>query len=276
MRMIVALLFFMATAIESVCQYSAMTYNIRYATELDGENSWEHRKYKILKLLEFYEPDILGIQEGLHHQVEFLDSLLINYSYVGVARDDGKKIGEYAAIYFNNNLFEVHDSGTFWLSPTPDIPSYGWGANYRRICTWIKLRIKKTDQKFFVFNAHFDHESHQARIESAKLIHRKAKDLNGNRIPLLFMGDLNAIPNSKPITFLDSVYRDARKISKIKPFGPIGTYNGFNSNHPLDRRIDYIFVDDKINVEKYAVFLNSPGNNMPSDHLPVYILFHFE
>ena len=90
------------------------------------------------------------------------------------------------------------------------------------------------------------------------------------------MGDLNAIPNSKPINFLDSVYRDARKISKIKPFGPIGTYNGFNSNHPLDRRIDYIFVDDKINVEKYAVFLSSPGNNMPSDHLPVYILFQIE
>lgn len=74
MRMIVALLFFMATAIESVCQYSAMTYNIRYATELDGENSWEHRKHKIFSLLEVYEPDILGIQEGLHHQVEFLDS----------------------------------------------------------------------------------------------------------------------------------------------------------------------------------------------------------
>ena len=148
MRMIVALLFFMATAIESVGQYSAMSYNIRYATELDGENSWEYRKHKILSLLEFYEPDILGIQEGLHHQVEFLDSLLINYSYVGVARDDGKKIGEYAAIYFNNNLFEVHDSGTFWLSPTPDIPSYGWGANYRRICTWIKLRIKKPIKSF--------------------------------------------------------------------------------------------------------------------------------
>ena len=128
-----------------------MSYNIRYATELDGENSWEHRKYKILKLLEFYEPDILGIQEGLHHQVEFLDSLLINYSYVGVARDDGKKIGEYAAIYFNNNLFEAHDSGTFWLSPTPDIPSW-LGSKLSKNLYLDKLRIKKPN-KSFCFNA---------------------------------------------------------------------------------------------------------------------------
>lgn len=72
----------------------------------------------------------------------------------------------------------------------------------------IKLRVKKLIKNVMFFNAHFDHESNQARIGSAKLVHSKAKNLNVNRIPLIFMGDLNAMPNSEPSVFLDSVYNE--------------------------------------------------------------------
>lgn len=50
-------------------QYSAMTYNIRYATDRDGINSWENRKEWVSDLINYYEPDVLGIQEGLINQV---------------------------------------------------------------------------------------------------------------------------------------------------------------------------------------------------------------
>jgi len=261
--------------IEVNAQHSAMTYNIRYATDRDGINSWENRKEWVAELIYYFEPDVFGIQEGLDYQVQFLDSVLTKYEFVGVARDDGATEGEYAAIFFRSDKLKVVNKGTFWLSPNPSIPSYGWGANYRRICTWAEFEVSDTNQRFFVFNAHFDHESEEARFESAKLIHKKAEQLNEEYAPVLLMGDFNAIPNSEPIEYLSSYYFDSRLISKSKPFGPVGTYNGFDTSHPLDVRIDYIFVNSRISVSKYAVLSNSRQNRTPSDHLPVLISFGF-
>lgn len=256
-----------------VAQHSAMTYNIRYATERDGINSWENRKDWVADLIDYYEPGVFGIQEGLDHQVRYLDSTLVDYQFVGVARDDGQNEGEYAAIYFRPDTYQVIDSGTFWLSLTPDEPSYGWGANYRRICTWAKFESKETEQQIIVFNAHFDHESEEARIESAKLIHQEAKNINHQGLPVLIMGDFNAIPESDPIKYLTANYLDSKQISKTEPFGPIGTYNGFDTSHPLDVRIDYIFVNEHIQVNKYAVLSNARSNRTPSDHLPVLVSY---
>ena len=120
--------------------YSAMTYNIRYSTANDGENWWEHRKAWVASVVNFYEPDVMGIQEGLHHQVQYLDSTLAKYSFIGVGRDDGVNAGEYAAIFYKKDKLEVIDRGTFWLSETPNKPSFGWGANYRRVVTWAKFK----------------------------------------------------------------------------------------------------------------------------------------
>lgn len=261
---------------EAIAQYSAMTYNIRYATERDGINSWENRKEWVADLIDYYEPDVFGIQEGLNHQVAFLDSSLSEYSFEGNGRDDGKDDGEFAAIFYNNSKLEVVDSGTFWLSPTSGTPSYGWGANYRRICTWVVFKVRNSDQRFYVFNAHFDHESEEARIESAKLIHEKVEEFNEESLPLILMGDFNAVPESEPISFFNQNYDDSKIVSDKKPFGPIGTYNGFDTSHPLDVRIDYIFTSSKIRIEKYAVLSNTRTNRTPSDHLPVFINFSFK
>jgi endonuclease/exonuclease/phosphatase family metal-dependent hydrolase len=77
-----------------------MTYNIRFDNPGDGVNRWSGRKDKVISLLKGYDPDILGVQEALVHQI---DDITANtgYAYVGVGRDDGKKKGEYSAILFN-------------------------------------------------------------------------------------------------------------------------------------------------------------------------------
>lgn len=256
-------------------QYSAMTYNIRYATDRDGINSWENRKEWVSDLINYYEPDVLGIQEGLINQVRYLDQELKSYEYVGVGRDDAGEKGEFSAIFYQEEKLLVLNSGTFWLSLTPDDPSYGWGANYRRICTWAEFEDISTNERFLVFNTHFDHESEEARIESAKLIHQKVEGLNADDLPVLIMGDFNAIPMSEPYKLLSNHYYDSKSLTEKKAFGPDGTYNGFDTSHPLDVRIDYIFVSNKIGVEDYAVLSNSKGNRTPSDHLPVFINFNF-
>lgn len=257
----------------AVAQQSAMTFNIRYSTQNDGENWWELRKERVANLVRFYEPDVMGIQEGLHTQVMFLDSVLTRYSFVGVGRDDGATAGEYSALFYKPEALEVLDSGTFWLSETPEKVSVGWDASMERISTWARFRIIDTENEILVFNAHLDHIGPESRLNALRLIYRKSVEWNVGEWPVIIMGDLNATPDAPPIEFLSSVMNDSRSVSQTKPYGPVGTFNGFDISHALDRRIDYIFVDDQITVYKYGVLSDTQNQQTPSDHLPVYISF---
>lgn len=250
--------------------YKVMTYNIRYDNPNDGENQWSKRKNLLNKQILLNAPDVLGIQEGLHHQVKFLDSVLIDYNYVGVGRDDGKAKGEYSAIFFNKNKLEVINQGTFWLSETPHKISVGWDASMERICTYGLFKDKKSNQQFFVFNTHFDHIGNEARLKSAKLILEKIKTLNTKGYPVIVMGDFNLLPESEPIQHLTKVLKDARTYSATPPIGPNGTYNGFKTDARLDRRIDYIFVSqNNVIVNNYNVIGDKIEGKYLSDHLPV-------
>ncbi len=122
---------------------SFMTLNIRYDNPKDKPNSWPERKAEMVLLLNHYEPDIFGIQEGLEHQVKYLDSCLLEYAYIGVGRDDGKKAGEYSAIFYDSTSFKVVENSTFWLSETPEEISVGWDASMERICTYGLFQHKK-------------------------------------------------------------------------------------------------------------------------------------
>lgn len=249
-----------------------VTYNIRYDNPEDGENRWSLRKEFLSNQLKFYGPDVFGVQEALRHQVDYLDSALLGFQYVGVGRDDGESRGEYSALFYNMNKFELIDESTFWLSETPDKPSVGWDASMERICTYALLRDKRTNSHFWVFNTHFDHIGEIARKNSAYLIVGKMKMLNLRSYPMVLMGDLNLEPQDETIKFLSDTFDDAKYASELVDFGPDGTFNGFKFDEPVKRRIDYIFVDkEKINVQKYAVLSDSKDMKYPSDHLPVYI-----
>lgn len=269
-RTIILVLIFSGTAF---AQHSAMTFNIRFNAPDDSDDWQELRKVRVANLVRFYEPDMMGIQEGLHHQVMFLDSALTKYSYVGVGRDDGKTGGEYSALFYKPTVLEVLDSGTFWLSETPDEVSVGWDASMERISTWAKFSIKETGEELLVFNAHLDHVGPESRLKALILIHERAVAWNPDEVPVIIMGDLNAVPEAPSIQFLSSVMKDAKMISESKPYGPEGTFNGFDVAHPLDRRIDYIFVSDEIRVHKYGVLSDTQDQRTPSDHLPVYVSF---
>ena len=247
---------------------NVMTYNIRFDNPDDENDSWDRRKVLILEQLLFYEPAVFGIQEGMHHQVEYLDDSLPGYDYAGVARDDGKTGGEYSAVYYNLSLFTRVKDHTFWLSETPGEPSVGWDAAMERICTCVLLRHKKSGQQVWVFNTHFDHVGEQARRNSARLILDKINELNTGNHPVVLMGDLNAQPDDQPIQRIGSRMQDARLVTEIRPFGPEGTYNGFQFDEPVERRIDYIFVDS-LKVIKYGVLSDPENLQYPSDHFPV-------
>ena len=246
-----------------------ISFNIRYDNTSDTINNWNKRKALIASLIQHYDADIVGIQEGLHHQVDYLNNALNGYSYVGVGRDDGQQKGEYSAIFYNSDKFKVLKTNTFWLSETPEKVSVGWDASMERICTYALFENVKTKKQFYVFNTHFDHRGMQARINSAQLIYKKIKEINTSDLPVILMGDLNLTPDTEPIQFLKNNLTDAMGISRKPFYGPKGTFNGFDQDRIMENRIDYIFVNN-IDVLSYTHIDDRMPNNMHiSDHLPV-------
>ena len=246
-----------------------MTYNIRLDVTSDGENRWDNRKEMLSGQVLFYEPDFMGVQEALHHQMQYIDNTLTSYNFIGVARDDGKQQGEYSAIFYNKDRYKVLQQSTFWLSQTCDSVSFGWDAACRRVCTYGLFQDNKTKQKLWVFNTHFDHVGNVARVESAKLILRKIKELNKQNLPVVLTGDFNLEEDSESIKLISAQLNDAKKTAKLV-FGPEGTFNAFQFDKPVTKRIDYIFTTSGITVNKYAVLSDSKNCRYPSDHLPVY------
>ncbi len=271
------LLLVMFAGITQAIDLKVMTWNIRYNNTDDGENAWPLRKSHVTELILFHAPDVIGMQEALLGQVNDIASHLPGYDWVGVGRDDGKNAGEYAPIFYDSRRFQLKEQGWFWLSETPEVPSRGWDAALPRICTYIKLEEYDSRRNFWVFNTHFDHVGDEARKQAAKLIFDKIKELNNDKLAVILTGDFNLEPDTDPMKWLMRKMNDSRELSEAEPYGPLGTFNGFDLNSPLDKRIDYIFVNRKVDgVRKYGVLTDSYDQKYPSDHLPVYVELWFK
>lgn len=256
---------------------SVLTYNIRFDNPADGPDAWPERRDHLAAQLRFYNPDVFGIQEGLHRQVEYLSEQLPEFHRVGGGRDDGKEAGEYSALYFRKSRFGLLQSGTFWLSETPDRPSKGWDAALPRICTYAHLYDSLASKQLWVFNTHFDHIGEIARLRSAELIVNKIKELDKEEAPFILIGDFNSPPDQAPAQFLSRALTDTRSVSEEPSFGPSGTFNGFKFNEPVTLLIDYIFISGKdFRVKKHAVLSDSRNCHYPSDHLPVLVVMSYE
>ena len=249
-----------------------MTYNIRLDVAVDGENDWSHRKDFFTSQIQFYEPDVFGIQEATPNQVIDISNALSQYNHIGIGREGVGK-GESSNIYYKKERFSVSNETTFWLSETPNEISKGWDAACNRVCTFALFEDLKSNKSFWVFNTHLDHIGEVARTKGIELILSKIEAVNIQKLPVIFMGDFNSEPNENRIIALKKIMNDSRELSVEKPFGPFGTFNNFQYNEPATKQIDYIFLSKNSSfiVNKYAVLTDSKNLRFPSDHFPVYI-----
>lgn len=266
--------FFLISVTIALCAQDirVMTYNIRLDLKSDGVNAWDNRKDFFTEQIGFYEPDIFGVQEARPNQVLDIAKALPEYNYAGVGRD-GNNTGEASNIFYKKDRFKLKDSGTFWLSETPNIVSKGWDAAYNRVCTYALLKDKKSKKQFWFFNTHLDNAGVTARRKGIELILSKMKELNTSHLPLIFTGDLNSEPGDSLIKYLKTQLTDTREISMHKPFGPSGSFNDFKHDQAVKQLIDYIFISHNASflVNKYAILSDSKDLRYPSDHLPVYV-----
>lgn len=250
---------------------SVMSFNIRYDEPADGNNQWSNRKEAVLKMWTETNPSIVGIQEGLQHQVEFLNNNLSEYDFIGVGRDDGQTSGEYAAIYYKVDDFELIESNTFWLSETPEVPSLGWDANNIRITTWAHFKDIKQDKSIFVFNTHFDHKGKTARKESAKLLVQKIHEIASDEAQIFVIGDFNAWISNKLFKPITEEYFDARRFADYtdneKSFNLWGKWYANWS-------VDYIFYKNA-HALAFRTVIKDYGVPYISDHYPLITHFNY-
>jgi endonuclease/exonuclease/phosphatase family metal-dependent hydrolase len=261
-----------------------MTYNLRLDTPDDGVNQWPKRTDKVVALITKYNPDIIGVQEALHHQLQDLLRLLPDYSYCGVGRDDGKEKGEYSAILFRNSRFGLLDTRTHWLSETMDIPgSKSWDAAITRVFTTARFFDRETKKEFVMANTHFDHIGKTARLMSATMMKNYLAgmegganlDNTGNRIeiPMIVSGDFNSEPTEDPYkTMVDEAMAIVLYDSRPE-VSTAGTFCGFKVGGLPCRTIDFIFHTKQWVARNYQVITDNDGTYYPSDHLPVLASF---
>lgn len=252
----------------------AMSFNIRYDNPNDGKQNWHHRKENVVRMINFYDLDIIGMQEVLVTQLNYLKEHLSQYETVGVGREDGKDKGEFAPIFYRKDRFKMLKTGTFWLSETPEKASKGWDAALERIVTWALLKDKTSGKELVFMNTHFDHKGNQARMKSVTLLKQKSIELAGD-LPLILSGDFNLVPESEAIKNLiepdgQNTLVNSSSLADVT-YGPDWTSCGFDNRPFQDRKvIDYIFVSRVKKVNKYAVFSEMLNDIYLSDHCPVF------
>lgn len=250
---------------------TVMSFNIRTSNAKDGTNSWEFRADAVLDMIKDQNPDVLGLQEATFAQVSPLAYFLDDYKWVGVGRDDGKKAGEYMAIFYNKKYVSLAKWGTFWLSETPDTPSKGWDAAYFRTATWALLKDKASGKKYFVVNTHLDNEGVEARANGLSLILEKIATLNGEGLPVIVMGDFNMTLNDSSMAAAKKALQNARATAAKSD--ELDTCHDWGRNFSA---IDFIWYKGFSSCVEYETVTKSYGGRAYiSDHYPIKAKFVF-
>jgi len=253
-------------------EIKVISYNIRYNNPNDGKDIWENRRTEIISFVFNQSPDFIGFQEVTHQQLQYLNSELSDYDFVGVGRDDGKTKGEYSPIFYNKSKFNLVKSNTFWLSETPEQISIGWDAAMERICTYALFEQINSGNKIWIFNTHFDHIGEIAREKSVDLIINKITQITNQENPIIITGDFNLSDDSNPIKKLQKSFNDVN-IEMAKENKLYGTYNGFDLKSNSKKRIDYIFKKNIRLLNSSHVHLKTNFDRWASDHHPVISTF---
>lgn len=269
-------------------ELNVVSFNIRMGVAKDGENSWEYRKAASAEMVKTLAPDIMGVQEAFDFQTEYIKEQCPDYDGVGVGRDDGKTSGEIMMIFYNTKKVKLEKWGTFWLSETPDVPSFGWDAACRRTATWALLKMRKSGKEFYYVNTHLDHIGRVAEKNGLKLIVDRIDSINPQGFPMILTGDFNVLPQDAVLNDLDKIMSSARATADTTDSTP--SFNAFGK--PLKQAaigdqfvdlattdgltIDYIYYSGFSKCPKFRTVTESFAD-VPyiSDHYPVTATLEF-
>ena len=261
---------------------SVMTFNIRFDGHgnqpSDDPNAWlsttgEHRRDRVLQVIKAANPDVLGVQEALAHQVHDLASELGGHAYYAAGRDDGAQAGEHCAIFFRRDRFELLNSGTFWLSDQPEVPgSMCLDAACTRIASWVRLG-EGNDDELLVVNTHWDHVSQPAREFAAQTILEFLKQ-NAGDAQVVLLGDMNAHEETPEIKLLlgsdEMPLADSYRELHPDVEESEATFCSFE-NRTTGKRIDHVLHSPHFKARSAEIIRTIFGGKTASDHFAVLV-----
>jgi endonuclease/exonuclease/phosphatase family metal-dependent hydrolase len=257
-----------------------MSYNIRYdsSSEKHPLDNWENRKPYLASYIKDFDLDIIGVQEAMLIQMNYLISNMNNreYTYTGFGRDDAIHSGEHSAIIYDSQKYQFIDGDTFWLSDTPNFPSKTWDMSHHRVCTWARLEDKDSLNQFFVFCTHYGFGD-EFDIGASQLISNKIVELTGD-YPVILLGDFNMRNTSIGFPYING--------TGVKPMMETRSvfYNGsapHRSSYSLftpevekkGAQIDFIFASKDVTVLNstidHGTYERDGTLRTTSDHYPV-------
>ena len=254
-----------------------MTFNIRTASGRDGDNAWPHRKDLVVATIERFAPQVVGLQEALDEQIEYLDGMLPDYRWLGIDRglNGGVGLSEATPIFYRYNELNPIESGNFWLTATPDTPPLRRDGGRRRrgggrIVTWARFHHRATGRQVYVFNTHLTLRRGQSQLDSVDLIATRVAALPAGTA-VIVMGDFNNSAEDSDTwrIMTGRGLRDAWVLADEKR-GPAVTYGGFSApGDELPERVDWILVGRRVDVNWIETVLHNDDGRYPSDHYPV-------
>lgn len=235
-----------------------MSFNLRFATVLDGPNAWSKRRAVAMELLREEKPDIIGFQEVTPIQRRHLEQELTDYASLGEGRN-GKGRGEQCAVFWRTDRLSVEQGATFGLHPRGHIGRRAWDAALPRICTYVRF------QGLDLFNVHLDHVGQKARLQGLKTVLERVRPGH----PTLILGDFNALESSASVRFLlRQGWQDTFRLTHPAVDKRQGTYHGFQG-FLTGPRIDFIFACPRFEVVSARIHRHSAEGRFPSDHFPI-------
>ena len=242
-----------------------MSYNIRYGTANDGDHVWPNRREAAAAMVMDQHPLVFGVQEALDFQLEYLQENCPGYKYVGVGREDGVSDGEHMAVFYDSERAELENWGTYWLSETPEVPSYGWDAACKRTATWTLIKDLTTGKHFYFVNT--------PRRNGLILLVERIGAMNPEGYPMILCGDFNVYPTDPCLNDLRDLMQDARQTAVETDPGTTWHDWGKVDGTP---GIDYIFYkgfNSCLSFQRVTQPYN--GVNYVSDHYPVTAVLQY-
>lgn len=280
---LLAMNLFNLTAAEDAPIHRFATYNIRYGNAEDtGDKAWVNRKTYVMKIMRDYDFDIAGLQEvtgnNTYPQLQNMQAEMTEYNFIPYERS-GTGNYSYNAVMYKKSRYECLDHGCFWISSTPETPSYVWDGTFQRTVVWSKMKDKSTNEIFYFCATHTNGPANNVGRRGAKVITDRLKKIVGN-YPMVLVGDFNHRRTDGITTYrgFAANFYDSYNLAENSVSTPIANTTITAQNwYPADNmnisgsEFDYIFCNNIKVLNRYIITENYGRSVNPSDHFPVLI-----
>ena len=252
---------------------TAMSFNL-----MAGIQPNDKRVDRVVEMILNYRPSVIGVQEATDTWIALLEQRLAGvYTVVGEGRNaDGGD--EHSAILYLTEEFDCIESGTKWLSDTPDVKGTKFEAShFPRIMTYVLLARKSDGRQFLHVNTHLDYvtKPEEEATQVAQMNVLLGEIAKFSNVPTIITGDFNATVDSLVYQSVTNAgYIDA--IDYIPAIDRESTYHALMGTTGEASHIDFIFRKEmEYNYSYYRICTERIDNENVSDHYPIFATLSF-